>query len=268
MSISSKAIERIKASLKKYQPIIESLKSRDVNEADTVTLVIDTLETIFGYDKYTEITSEFAIRGTYCDLAIKLDGKVALLIEVKAIGIELKESHVKQAVDYAANHGIEWVALTNGVIWRIYKIGFGKPITNDLVEEFNILTLSLKEKATIDILALLTKEGLKKSKLEQHHSYKQILNRFTVGSIIMSETVVDVIRREIRRLSPEAKISEEDLRAMLTNEVLKREVLEGEKADKAQKVVSKAERKSLRKAKDKAEASSTLRPMPLTGTEG
>ena len=54
------------------------------------------------------------IRSTFCDLAVKLDGHLAFLIEVKAIGLELKEQFVKQAVDYAANQGVEWVVLTNG----------------------------------------------------------------------------------------------------------------------------------------------------------
>jgi hypothetical protein len=68
----------------------------------------DMLADVFGYDKYFEVTSEYAIRGTYCDLAIKLDGKLTTLIEVKAVGIDLKEQHIKQAVDYAANQGVDW----------------------------------------------------------------------------------------------------------------------------------------------------------------
>jgi len=32
---------------------------------------------LFGYDKYEEVTGEFAIRGTWCDLAIKIDGQPA-----------------------------------------------------------------------------------------------------------------------------------------------------------------------------------------------
>ncbi len=43
------------------------------------------------------------IRGTIYDLAVKLDGALALLIEVKAIGLDLKDQHIKQAVDHAAN---------------------------------------------------------------------------------------------------------------------------------------------------------------------
>ena len=60
-----------------------------------MTIIVDILAEIFGYDKYSEITSEHAIRGTYCDLATKIDGVLQFLIEVKAIGIDLKEQHVK-----------------------------------------------------------------------------------------------------------------------------------------------------------------------------
>jgi len=53
------------------------------------------------------------------------------LIEAKAINIELKDAHVKQAVDYAANEGITWVVLSNGAVWRLYCLKFGKPIDKD-----------------------------------------------------------------------------------------------------------------------------------------
>ncbi len=108
-SIPKKAAERLVAGIKKYQPILASAKARDVGEADTVTIVKDMLAEVFGYDKYSEVTSEYAIRGTYCDLAIKTDGTLQTLIEVKAIGLELKDPHVKQAIDYAANQGVDWV---------------------------------------------------------------------------------------------------------------------------------------------------------------
>ena len=52
------------------------------------------LADLFGFDKYTEITSEQAIRGTYCDLAVKLEGKIKYLVEVKAIGLMLKDNQV------------------------------------------------------------------------------------------------------------------------------------------------------------------------------
>src|ERR1051325_11375410 len=120
MPIAKRVCERVSAGMKRLVPIIEQQKTRDVSEADTVTLVKDLLAEVFGYDKYADVTSEYAIRGTYCDLAIKLEEKLVELIEVKAIGITLDDRHARQVVDYAANEGIEWVILTNGIIWKLY----------------------------------------------------------------------------------------------------------------------------------------------------
>jgi hypothetical protein len=108
-SIPAKVAKRISDGLKRFQPIVDSARARDINESDTVTIVTDILQNVLGYDKYSEITSEHEIRGTYCDLALKLEGELTLLIEVKAIGLELKDQYIKQAVDYAANQGVEWV---------------------------------------------------------------------------------------------------------------------------------------------------------------
>jgi len=102
-SIPHKVENRLVEGIKRFQPIVSSARTRDVNEADTVVIVTDLLADLFGYDKYTEITREHVIRGTYCDLALKIEDQLKLLIEVKAIGLELKEAHVKQAADYAAN---------------------------------------------------------------------------------------------------------------------------------------------------------------------
>lgn len=56
--IPKKVIERLVAGVKQFQPILASARSRDINEADTVTIVKDMLADIFGYDKYSEVTSE------------------------------------------------------------------------------------------------------------------------------------------------------------------------------------------------------------------
>lgn len=105
-SIPKRVADRLCSAARRFQTVISAAKSRDVNESDTSIIVTDMLAEVFGYDKYADVTSEFAIRGTACDLAIKLEGKLQLLIEVKAVGIDPKDAHVKQAVDYAANQGI------------------------------------------------------------------------------------------------------------------------------------------------------------------
>lgn len=208
---------------------------------------------VLGYDKYSEVTSEHAIRGTYCDLAVKMDGNLEWLLEVKAIGLELKEHHVKQAIDYAANQGVDYVILTNGVNWRVYKVTFAKPIDQELVFELDFCGLSHKNQKDLELLYLISREGWGKSLLGEYHSHKQVLSRYVLGAMILSDSVIDVIRRGLKRISADIRVDQQEVREILSAEVLKREVLEGDKADDARKKVSKAANKPLRTKASKEE---------------
>ena len=268
MAIPAKVAERLSSGLKRFAPILTGAKSRDVNESDTSMIVTDMLADIYGYDKYSEVTRELAIRGTYCDLATRIDGKFQMLIEVKAIGLELKDGHAKQAVDYAANQGVEWVALTNGQMWKVFRVIFAKPIDAELVLDIDLLSLNPKNSNDLESLYLLTRESMLKSGLYAYHDHLQATNKFYLAAVVLSDTVVDTIRRELRRVS-DAKIELDELREALKLEVIKREVIEGEKADGARKKVAKAAGKMLRirKGKDTAEdtsdgASAIVPPSP------
>ena len=250
--VPAKILKRLTKGLKTFQPIIRSARARDLNESDTVTIVTDILDEVFGYDKYAEVTSEHAIRGTYCDLAIKADGDLEFIIEVKAIGIDLKESHLKQAVDYAANQGVEWAVLTNAVIWRIFRVGFGRPITHELVCEFDLLSLDAGSTSEVESLFLLTREALPKSALDAYHTQRQATSRFMLAALILSEPVLKVIRRELRRVSPDVRIELEKIEQVLSGEVLKRDVLQGDEADDARRKAKKALAKALRRKRRKA----------------
>lgn len=250
-AVPKKVAERLVAGIKRYQPILSAAKARDVGEADTVTIVKDMLADVFGYDKYADVTSEYAIRGTYCDLAIKMDGQLQTLIEVKAIGLDLKDSHVKQAVDYAANQGVDWVLLTNGLTWRVYHIIFAKPIDQELVLEIDFCALSPRSEGDVELVYLWCKEGWQRSVLGEYHTQKQALSRFFVGAMLQTDSVLDVIRRELRRVSPDVRIDSAQIKEVLVNEVIKREVMEGDKADEARKKINRSANNSLRAEKSK-----------------
>ncbi|EMJ64478.1 MULTISPECIES: type I restriction enzyme HsdR N-terminal domain-containing protein [Leptospira] len=246
MAIPIKVFERISAGLKKFQPILNSAKTRDVNESDTVVVITDMLSEVFGYDKYSEITTEHVIKKTFCDLAIKIDGKIKLLMEIKAIGLDLKDDHIKQAVDYGANAGIEWVILTNGMNWQIYRITFSKPIDKELVYEINFSNINPKNENHIEPIYYLCKEALGKSLLDEYHSQKQALSKYYVGQMILTETILDVIKRELKRLTPGVKIENEEIEEVLRSDIIKRDVLEGDKALDAKKKIQKAANTYLR----------------------
>lgn len=241
--IPAKVQERLVAGIKKYQPIVIRAQDRDINESDTVTIITDIFESILGYDKFTEITSEFAIKKTFCDLAIKLDGEVRLLVEVKAAGIELKEQHMQQAVNYGSNSGLEWIVLTNGVVWKIYKIIFAKPVDTDFVYEFDFRKLNPKKQADLEMLYYLSKEALgkaNKNSLEELHTQRLFVNKFIIGQLLLSEPIANSIRKLLKTMAGEAKFTVEDIQQIIEDEIIKREVLDGDKAIEARKKVHKA----------------------------
>jgi len=257
--VPKKVADRFSKTVGRFQRVLSDAKDRDVNESDTVTIVTDLLSDVFGYDKYSDITSEQAIRGTYCDLAVKQDGKVKFLIEVKAIGLTLKENHLRQAVNYGANHGMPWVVLTNGLRWELYRIKFEQPIGHDVVCGFEFLDLAPRKPETHETLYLLSKEGLSKSTMESFHERVQVVNRFVIGALIASDPVLGVIRRELKRLAPDSRVTTEELRQFLPD-VLKRELLDGDSAEQARKRVNRASSRTLRKRGAKPEPSPPAEP--------
>ena len=250
--IPKRVNERLVRGIKKFHKILEDARSRDINESDTVVIITDMLSEIFGFDKYSEITSEFAIRGTYCDLVTQIDGDLQYLIEVKAVGVELKESFIKQAVDYAANQGIDWVILTNGIRWIVYKIAFTKPIDKDQVIRFNFNELNPKNKSHLEIMFCLSKEGCNKSVLDEYHSQRQVLNKYFIGSVIITDPMLNTIRRELKKLAPDIGTDNEQIKKVISQEIFKREILESEKGQEASKKIN-YKIKKYQKAKDKVQ---------------
>ncbi|MBD8635700.1 type I restriction enzyme HsdR N-terminal domain-containing protein [Stenotrophomonas sp. CFBP 13725] len=249
LKIPKKVLDRWPTTVKPLVAVAVSHKTKDVSEADTVTLVKDMLAEVFGYDKYNELTSEQQIRGTFCDLAVKIDGKIRVLIEVKAAAIALNETHLRQAINYGAHEGIEWIVLTNALEWRLYRIKFGQPIEYELVSSFCVADVNLKNEEDQRRLFLLCREGITSDAMGLYHQHISVLNKFTVAQVVLGEPVVAVVRRELRRLFPELKIESEAIVELLNNEILKREVLDGEKVKDAQLRIRKAQSKS---AKDQA----------------
>ncbi|WP_317898773.1 type I restriction enzyme HsdR N-terminal domain-containing protein [Aurantibacillus circumpalustris] len=256
-TITQKIHSRISEGLKRFQPIVESAKIRDVSESDTVVMLTGILSEILGYDKYLDITTELAIRGTYCDLALKIDGKLSLLIEAKAIGIELKEPHVKQVVDYAANKGIEWVILTNSVNWRVYKVIFSKPIQNVLVCDVDFLKLRPKANEDIEKIFLLCKEAVSKSSLDDYFTQKQATNRFMIGNLLCEDSILNTLKKELKQIYPDIKVTNDEIRSVLTTDVIKREILTGEESEEAKRKIVKANKK-----KEKIKADKKVESVP------
>lgn len=245
-SMPKKVADRITKETAKYQAILKQAKDRDINESDTVTIIKDIMSDVFGFDKYSEITSEYAIKSVYCDLAVKIENHVKMLIEVKEINTDLKETHIRQAIGYGSSEGIEWIILTSGIKWCIYRIKFEKPIVSELVLEFSFLEINPRKQPDQEKLFLLCREGINRAAIEEFHEHKRIINKFTIGAILMGESCIDLIKRELKRLSRGIKPEKEEIIKLLVNDVLKREIVDGQDASDAAKKVRKSSAKPLR----------------------
>ncbi|MBI3453563.1 MAG: type I restriction enzyme HsdR N-terminal domain-containing protein [Rhodospirillales bacterium] len=248
MGISKKVVDRMSAQLRRYKAALADAKSRDVNESDTVVIIGDMLADLFGYKKYSEITTELAIRGTYVDLAVKVDNELRFLVEAKAINAPLKESYVKQAIDYGANNGIEWVVLTNGAVWQFYKIHFRQPIDKSLVYEIDLLNVDPKDDQMLECFGTLAREEFTKQSMSAFFQQQQAISRFSLAAALLSPSVIRALRRELRLIAPKLRVEDDYLSAILENEVLKRDVVTSDEAQRARAAFARAARAE---AKDK-----------------
>lgn len=254
MKISKRFVTRARPALKRFERILADARARDVNESDTCVILTDFFAEVLGYDKYSELTSEFMIRSTFCDLAIKIDGKLQFLIEVKSVGTELRDTHLKQAVDYAANQGCEWVLLTNGVHWQAHKVRFEKPVSNEQVFALDLLDPAAKPATVLQQLYLISREAQSTTAIAAYHARREATSPFMVAQLLLDSATVRLLRRRLRAQAKGLKISEDEVRAMLSADVIKRDLLEGDRAEAAARLLKRQARKRERARAEATEA--------------
>jgi len=63
-----------------------------------------------------------------------------------------------------------------------------------------------------------------------------------IGQILLTEPVQDCVRKVIKKMAPDARISNEEILQVISEEIIKREILDAEPAAEAKKRVSKADK--------------------------
>jgi len=97
----------------------------DLKEYPTRTIFVDPLLQALGWDVRDpeEVELEYpTIDGKSVDYAPKINRKPVLFIEAKPLNDPLTDvKAITQVVGYAANAGVEWCILTNGVTYKVYR---------------------------------------------------------------------------------------------------------------------------------------------------
>lgn len=196
----AEARERLRAGLRRFSRPLADLAARDANEGDTRLLVTDFLCEALGYDKYAELTTEYQVKGEFADYGVRFDQQTVAFIEVKRVTTKLTTRHLRQVEMYAVNEGVEWVLLTNGAHWQVYHLTGGLPVAIDLAIDVNLLSdepISQK----VNQLFYLTRESFKRRQIDDLWKAKRATSPTSLARIVCSESVVEAVRKELRRQS-------------------------------------------------------------------
>ncbi len=187
----------IQKPLKKILPHLLQAREANLNEADTVKRIVRMFEDVLGYNIMTEITRESQIKGGYVDLALKIDGTIRLLVEVKSAGLTLRDRHIEQAERYAAEGFIRWVVLTNGVHWNLYHLSFDEGIEYEKAFEVDLSVDPLDK--SCQMLSLLQRKSVGKRGLEDFWEHRAALSPLSIGKALFAEDALSLLRRSLRR---------------------------------------------------------------------
>ena len=94
-----------------------------LNETETRTHLIDPVLAALGYQSLDTVRREHRLpaSGQVIDYLLTA-GEHRIAVEAKSVGTELAAREGSQLVGYAAQEGIRWGLLTNGLHWQIYDI--------------------------------------------------------------------------------------------------------------------------------------------------
>ena len=187
----------------------------DLDESGTRIMINSFLSDVLGYEPLQEIKTEYMIKGTYADYVIQTNGIRHFLVEVKAMSLQLSEKHLRQAINYGANEGIEWALLTNGRNFDFYKILFNKPIESRKVFSVD-LTTATNLKSEADYLQYLQKDAINKKSLKFLWNRCEALHPMNIAGIVYSKEVVGVIKKMIRAKYNEKCDDEEIVKSLNT----------------------------------------------------
>jgi len=221
------ARDRVRSAIRRFSKPLADLIARDANEGDTRLLVTDFLCDGLGFDKYEDLTTEYQVKGEFADYGVRLDKQLIAFIEVKRCAQKLGARHLRQVQVYAVNEGVEWMILTNGQNWQVWHLTGGLPIQVDLALEVDLLSEEDSLAVKVDQLFHLSKEALKRHLIEELWKARAAKSPRSLAAILLSETVLDAVRKELRRQTT-YNCDIRELKKKLGDEVLRAELVADE----------------------------------------
>ena len=196
--LSTQKLLKFTQSIKDYKKKFLDKPLGELDESGTRLLINHFLTEMLGYETLSEVKTEYMIKGTYADYVIQIGGKRHFLIEVKALSLNLSSNHLRQSINYGANEGIDFVLLTNGRVFELYKVLFEKPISHELIFSLNLSELS-NLKIIADQLQYLHKDEVLKKGLDVLWDRHSALSPKNLSKLLFSDEVVKFLKKELKK---------------------------------------------------------------------
>lgn len=204
---------KLNDNLKAYHKRFLSGSFTELDESGTRIMINHFLTDVLGFTALEEVRTEYMIKGTYADYMIQVNGKRHFLVEVKAFSLSLNEGHLRQAINYGANEGVEWALLTNGKQFDFYRILFEKPIQNKKVFSLDLSDASSIKRA-VDEIQFLAKDSVVKGGLEILWNKALALTPESIAKMLLCSEFVSQLRKNVNK-NYETKFEDEQIQAAL-----------------------------------------------------
>lgn len=192
-SKKTKLLTAVKAYAKKFL----SNKSMELDESGTRLMINSFLIDVLGYEPIEEVKTEYMIRGTYADYVVQIKGVQHFLVEVKALSLQLSANHLRQATNYGANEGIDFILLTNGRSFDFYKVLFNQPI--EIKKIFSIdLSTTDGVKQSIDYLQFLHRDSVTHKGLDFLWNKTMALNPEYIAGLLYDPKVINFVKKTLK----------------------------------------------------------------------
>jgi len=228
----------------------------ELDESGTRLMINTFLTDVLDYTPIEEVKTEYMIRGTYADYVIQIKGIRQFLVEVKALSFGLSDKHLRQAINYGANEGIEWALLTNGKCFEFYKILFNKPI-----ESRKVFSLDLSDpsqlKNCVEVIQYIHKDSVTNNGLSLLWNKTCALDPLNVAGLLFAPAVTNFIKRVLKNKF-KSKFSDEEVQASINRIIHEPIALEDVKLTKINKP-----RKKNSKEKTPEPTLTVLEPQPV-----
>ena len=196
--LSTQKLLKFTQSIKEYKKKFLDKPLGELDESGTRLLINHFLTEMLGYETLSEVKTEYMIKGTYADYVIQIGGKRHFLVEVKALSLNLSSNHLRQSINYGANEGIDFVLLTNGMVFELYKVLFEKPISHELIFSLDLSELS-NLKLIADQLQYLHKDAVLKKGLDVLWDRHSALSPKNLSKLLFSTEVVKFLQKELKK---------------------------------------------------------------------